>query len=273
MKALLTVIIVLFLIQLGQAQDSIRYTWKKVISYPVSSGEVWNVDIMENFYASNEGTINKYDKEGSLMFTQSIKSLGRTKQLVPLNIMKIIHFSEEQQTLCYFDNTLTSLDDCVELIDRDIFNATIISSTSKPDQVWILDNINSKILLLSLQGLNQGQEIENLGGILSINNISQMLERTNRLYLLDREKGVYVFDLYGTLIHHKDVQKVKELDAYEKSIFLLMDDRLKIISLDEEYELEFELPVKDILEFKYMNQFFYFRTSSDVHKLTLQIEQ
>jgi hypothetical protein len=273
MKILLTSFILLFLIQLGNAQDASTYTWKKVISYPLDSGEVWSVDIMENFYASNKGTINKYDKNGNLMFTQSIKSLGRTKQLVPLNIMKIIHFSEEQQTLCYFDNTLSSLDDCVELIDRDILNATIISATSKPDQVWILDNINSKILLLSLQGQNQGQEIENLVGILSINKITQIMERTNRLYLLDRESGVYVFDLYGTLIHHKNVQKVKQIDAYEKTLFLLMEDRLKIISLDEEYELKFALPEKDILEFTYMNQFFYLRTSSSVHKFTLQFEK
>ena len=273
MRLLTISFILLLLVPLGSAQDSVANEWKKVISYPLDSGEVWSVDIMENFYTSNKGTINKYDKSGKLMFTQSIKSLGRTKQLVPLNIMKIIHFSEEQQTLCYFDNTLTSLDDCVELIDREILNASIVSSTSKPDQVWVLDNINSKILLLSLQGQNQGQEIENLGGILSTNTISQILERTNRLYLLDRDNGVYVFDLYGTLIFHHDVQKVKELDAFEKTIFLLMEDRLKIISLDEEFDLEIELPEKDIIEFTYMNQFFYFRTSTTVHKLTLEFEK
>ena len=91
------------------------YEWEMVNSYKINSGETWAVDLLENIYISNGEMIHKYDLTGSRIFSQSIKSLGNATTIIPINSMKLLHFSEEQQTLCYFDNTLSFLDDCIYL--------------------------------------------------------------------------------------------------------------------------------------------------------------
>ena len=184
-----------------QAQsDSISYEWNKKMSYKIGEGEVWSIDGLENFYVSQNSLINKYDSVGVLKFSQSIKSLGRMTQIVPVNTMKLVHFSEEQQTLCYFDNTLSSMSDCIELSDKGIVNAVLVSASNQPNKIWVLDNLNSKLVLLALDNQSQPQEILNLRGVLDIEKISQIVEKNSRLFLLDQEKGAYVFDLYGSLI-------------------------------------------------------------------------
>lgn len=267
---LIFLVLLCFGVQLN-AQDSLSHNWRKVISYPIDSNEVWSVDVLEYVYISKQGEVNKFDSVGILKFNQSIKSLGRMEQLVPINTMKLVHFSSEQQTLCYFDNTLTQTSDCVELADREIVNAKLISKSSRPDQIWIFDNLNSTLLLLSVEGNVQSQKIDNLRGVLNINNISQLIERNNYLFLLDNEKGVYIFDLYGSLIEFKEMKGVKSIDAYENSLFMLTNDGLKVSLLDDSETIEIPLPEGFFSEIKYVNQYFYLRSSESVDKYMLQI--
>ena len=184
------------------SQDDLSFTWHNEINYEIGERETWSVDGLLNVYISKNGAIDKYDSVGTLKFSQSIKALGKMTQLVPINTMKLVHFSEEQQTLCFLDNTLSTLDDCIELIDKNVINASYISSSNQPNKVWVLDNLNSRLLLIPLEGNSQQQEIQNLKGILAIESITQIIERGNNLLVLDPEKGVYVFDMYGlSLIH------------------------------------------------------------------------
>ena len=164
-KIRLTILILITQSQLI-AQNDISYNWYKEIKYTIGARENWSVDGLLNVYISNDSSIEEYDSVGVLKFAESIKSLGKMTQLVPVNTMKLIHFSEEQQTLCYLDNTLSQLDDCIELADKGVVNATTISSSNQPDKIWVLDNLNSRLLLLPLEGNGQPQEIVNVRGIL-----------------------------------------------------------------------------------------------------------
>lgn len=193
------------------------------------------------------------------------------KQMVAVNTMKLVHFSEEQQTLCYFDNTLTQTDDCLDLADRDILNAIHISGSNQPDKVWVLDNINSALVLLSFEGRDQGQEIKNLRGVLDLDEIKQIKECGNRLLLLDQSKGVYIFDLYGSLLDTKQVKNARCVDATENSLFVLHENQMDIFSLESDQKVTIQLPVKDVFEFTYLNESFFLRTKEGVHKFAFQI--
>ena len=251
--------------------DTSDYMWSQSVIYDIDSNEVWAVDGIGNVISSHDGTINKYDTIGTLKFSQSVKSMGRMQQLLPINSMKLVHFSEEQQTLCYLDNTLTEFDDCLELADRDVVNASRVASSSRPDLVWVFDDLNSKLLLLSLEGnRQQEQEIDNLGGILDLGNISQIIEKGNRLYIVDEGKGVYIFDLYGSLLEHLEEENLISVDAEEDALFILFLDKLKFIMKGMDSDVIIPLPMGGIVEMAYSNQHFYFRTSTHVHKFRLQ---
>ena len=253
------------------AQDSLGYRWNELQSYPCKPGEVWHLDVLEYYFTSDNGTINKYGIDGNLMFSQSIKSLGQIKDFVSINTSKLIHFSEEQQTLCYFDNTLAKMDDCIDLTDEGLMYVTMISASSQPNKVWAYDSFNSRLLLLSMNRLNQQQEIMNILGTIDIKEISQIKERGNRLFIVDPTKGVYVFDLYGSLIEFVPEIGVIQVDAHEKAMFTLHKYKIKVRFFDSGKSEDVVLPMAYISGFMYRNQHFFFRENETVHKFELQI--
>lgn len=273
MRELIAVLIGFILTLNSHAQDSLGYQWKELQSYPVKANEVWSVDVLEYYFTSDNGTINKYSVDGKLMFSQSIKSLGQIKDFASINTSKLIHFSEEQQTLCYFDNTLTKLDDCIDLADEGLVNVTMISASSQPNKVWVFDSFNSRLILLSLNRLNQQQEVMNIIGTLDIKVVSQIKERGNRLFVVDPTKGVYIFDVYGSLIEFVPEKGVIQADGHEKAMFTLHKDKMRVRFFDSNKFDDVQLPIADITEFMYRNQHFFFRGKDTVHKFELQISK
>jgi hypothetical protein len=170
------------------------------------------------------------------------------------------------------DNTLTQNGDCIELADQGIVNASMIASSSRPEMIWVFDNLNSKLILLPLtDGQQQRQEIENLMGVLDINSVSQIIERNSKLYLVKEGAGVYIFDLYGSLIEYREIPGVSYIDVYKNSIVAIANNSLKIINISSGQTLDIELPKDGILEFRYTASLFYARTSEYVHKFSLAL--
>ncbi len=257
----------------GFSQDSLGYEWVKMKTYPVGEKEVWHVDILENYFVSEQGLMNKYDVDGNQLFSQSIKSLGQAKQFISINTSKLVHFSEDQQTLCYFDNTLSSMNDCIDLAEEGLVNATMVSASSQPNKIWVFDRFNSRLLLLALNRTNQQQEVLNISGTLDALNITQIKERGNRLFLVDPTKGVYIFDLYGSLIEFIPEVGVIQADGHEKALFTLHKDKLRIHFFGSNESEEITLPSSGITEFMYRNQHFFFRSANNVDKFELQFSE
>ena len=247
------------------------YSWEKVNSYKINKGETWAVDLLENIYISSGEIIHKYDSTGNIIFSQSIKSLGNVTEIIPINTMKLLHFSEDQQTLCYFDNTLSFIDDCLDLSVEGIISAELICASNQPNKVWVVDNLNLTLHLLSLSNKQQSQIVRNLRGILDINKITQILERENKLFLIDNTKGIYILDLYASLIEFIDQKNILYLDVNEATIFILSDTDLFVKNLFTGDQLSINLPVDGIFELKYKNDFFYLRVNQNIYKYKLQL--
>lgn len=251
--------------------DSASYKWVNRTTYNIDSNEVWAVDGIGNVFISQDGVTSKYDSIGVLKFSQSIKSMGKMRQLLPINSMKLVHFSEEQQTLCFLDNTLTIFNGCLDLSERNIVNASFVEASSRPDLIWVFDNLNSKLVLMSVNdNSQQRQEIDNLGGILDLKSISQIIERGYRLYIVESGKGIYILDMYGSLMEHREEENLIAIDADGDRLFILYPNELKFVNEVTDSEITISLPMEGILEMAYRNQHFYFRTSQHVHKFRLQ---
>ena len=82
--------------------------------------DVWNVDNLGNLYVIQNNFISKLDSSGKQTYSQSIKSLGRISEIEPINAMKLVLFSEEQQSICFLDNTLSLNGSCKYFDEFDI---------------------------------------------------------------------------------------------------------------------------------------------------------
>lgn len=260
-------------LQFAQSDSLPENSWKALHEWEIGEDEIWTTDVLGNVLLTKKNLIQKFDSTGVLKYSQSIRSFGRLKDIHTVNSMKIVAFSEEQQTICLLDNTLTLSENCLELADFNIGNATVFSVSSQPDKIWILDQLNSRLLLLSLGKTNQFQEISNLKGILDISHVDQLTEYNNRLYLVDRTKGIYEFDLYGTLLNVFLAEGFTNVFFAKENAFLLTKNHLKVINLVSLKTTDMPLPVEDVKEFEITEIAFYFRTSAKIYNYLLSFPQ
>lgn len=247
--------------------------WKLVQTYPISKEDVWTVDGIGNVITTKRDQLTKYGADGKILFEQSQKSFGRLDKIEPFNTLKFVAFSEQQQTLCFFDNSLTVMDHCIELADFDILNATQFATSGQSDKLWVFDQVNSTLRLLSLNGLNQDQRIKNLMGILNSESISQMIEIENKLFFVDTTSGVFMFDLYGTLINKIEKENLKWVQFKDDNVLLLTTNDLVIFNYITSKEEVIALPDGDFYEFNFDGNSIYFRTETSIQKFEFLLSE
>jgi hypothetical protein len=251
-----------------KAQDT---TWVHKQSYVADSSSSWSVDAFQNVFITTKDLVQKYDSVGVLKFSQSQKSIGRVSEIAPVNTMKIFLFSEEQQLVCILDNTLTNSVDCIDLSAADFLNVTHVAASSQSDKIWVFDQSNSNLNLMSLtvKTKTQNQSIFNLNGILNVQSFSFMLEQNQRLFLVDSLKGVFVFDMYGTLINSFAYEGVIGVYESEGKTFIATKNKMIIIDINKTIPLEFELPFKDAESFMKIGNSFFFKEKNEIKKYLL----
>lgn len=247
--------------------------WKLIQTYPISKEDVWTVDGIGNVITTKRDQLTKYGADGTILFEQSQKSFGRLDKIEPFNTLKFVAFSEQQQTLCFFDNSLTVMDHCIELADFDIINAVQFATSGQSDKMWVFDQVNSTLRLLSLNGLNQDQGIKNLMGILNSETISQMIEIENKLFFVDTTTGVYMFDLYGTLINKIEKKDLKWVQFKNDNVLMLCDSGFIIYNYITTKEEKIALPTGDFYEFNFDGNSIYFRSESTIQKFEFLLSE
>lgn len=250
-----------------------RLEWDLKTTYSIDSSDIWAIDVLGNTYITKKEVIHKYDSIGVLKFSQSQKSIGRLSSLQPINTMKLVVFSEEQQMFCFLDNTLTPYESCIDLLDHTIGNATEIAVSSQPNKFWVYDQLNSRLHLLSLTQSEQSQEIGNLKGILNSIQISFMLEQNNLLYLIDSTQGVFVLDMYGSLVNSLKRKNITAIQVDSENIYLLENEFITIINLETNAETKIACPLTNVVEFRKADNNFYFRTNTEIKKYKLLFKE
>lgn len=269
MKELFTILAFFLICFAGHAQpgDSIiRSSWKLEGEYSIGDNEVWSTDILGNVYLTDRKVIRKYDSTSVQKFSQSVKSFGKVTEIRPVNTMKLVLFSEDQQILCWMDNTLTLGEECIDLSKYGIGLAVHIAASGQPEKLWVVDQLNSELLLLDLSRTNQSQQIRNLKGILNMSDIKAISEVNNELFLLDNQGLIYRFDLYGSLIANYEFKQVNGFAVKDDALLVLTSDEVIVQHLTDEHKMSVRLPLDGVEEFRVSGSFFYFRAENKILK-------
>lgn len=202
MKIRVTILFVYFIFFVNHSQIIIEDTEEKNFTF-MKAFSVWNIDELQNVYLIQGSTLIKCDSSGKQLFSQSIKSIGNVVQIEPINALKIAVFSEEQQSICLFDNTLTLNGECNYLDKYGIRNAKLIARSNRPNLFWIYDQFNSTLLLIDIISNKTIQKIDNIKGLIlkgeEENEVERIQEFNNHLYLFDSKETIYEFDQLMTL--------------------------------------------------------------------------
>ena len=202
MKIRVTILFVYFIFFVNHSQIIIEDTEEKNFTF-LKAISVWNIDELQNVILIQGSTLVKCDSSGKQLFSQSIKSIGNVAQIEPINALKIAVFSEEQQSICLFDNTLTLNGECNYLDKYGIRNAKLIARSNRPNLFWIYDQFNSTLLLIDIVSNKTIQKIDNIKGLIlkgeEENEVERIQEFNNHLYLFDSKETIYEFDQLMTL--------------------------------------------------------------------------
>lgn len=260
---LLCLIFPLFL----SAQDSIVWNldWKIDVKNPI-----WNIDTFGNLIISEGDKLQKYDSTGKQKFSQSNKNWGNISSIDPSNPMKVLIFSEDQQLISYVDNTLSKQQEIINLTDHNLSYVTLVATSGQPDKFWVYDQDNSKIVLIARNVIQQ-QRIENIRGLLGCENIKQIIEKDNNLYLIDKEQGILKFDLYGTFISKWQIKGVDFIHIENDFVYFTQSNALLVMELETEKIHVYDLPIPGVMRIKKEANSLYLETASQILKYSIQI--
>ena len=185
-------------------------------------GKYITTDKFGNAYVVNEkNQALKINNQGDIVKYHNINSFGQLSLMDATNPLKIILFFEEYATLVLLDRTMTETGR-LTLYEKG-FNQVNAVCSSQDNHIWIYDAVEYKLKKLD-DNLNVVEESEDITTQLGIMvSPTFILQQDNYIYLNDPEKGIFVFDLFGTyykIIPLKgitDFQKLNDQFIYYKN--------------------------------------------------------
>lgn len=255
----------LFLTFFGFGQTE---NWKLIHEYEVSNLYAWDVDPMGKLIFAQRDAITKLDSSFQIQFTQSVKGFGNISKIDARHSLKTLLFSEEQQSIAFMDNTLT-FKDSKDLSLIDISFATHASYSAQTSRYWIFDGDNSKLVMHD-DAKNKTQVIENLSGTLGSLHLEELFEIENILFLFDLSKGVYLFDIYGSMIDFFETDLAKSIHYADGNLFYTTKTELVKINAKNRVETRIQLPIQSIKNFRVLDNYVFFETDKALKKYLLK---
>lgn len=144
--------------------------------------DTWTIDGQNNLFVVSENNIQKKAINGEQRFNQTFKSLGDIQSISPINAMKILVFSDVQQSIAIVDNTLSQQGDIIDLSELGFSNVVFICASNRPNLIWVFDQFRSSLNLVDFQKSQILQSIQNVET--KGNSILDMKEYQDHLYVL-----------------------------------------------------------------------------------------
>jgi len=241
--------------------------WKLKRSY-TSNFKVWDIDPLGNIIYAQNDALYKLDTAFSVQFKQSIKGFGNITSIDATYAQKTLIFSKDMQYISFLDNTLTSTSGNKRLEDLGVDYGKFACFSQISTRYWVYDDVNSKFFRFD-DGAKEPILVENLNLLLNQIILIDFFESNNYLYLLTENKGIYLFDNFGTLVNRIPIAKTTSVQAVNEILYYLKDDSLVKREKDG-YETLIPLPEKGIEDFKILGDYVYFKTESALKKYSLK---
>lgn len=201
---------------MAHAQDDSLFRFMKKIEYPISS---FAVDNLGELYIINTGNqLKKYDGQGdSIGVFNQVTRYGTLSYVVAQNPWKVILFYKHYATIVLLDkylNVVTSID----LRNQNIFDVDAVT-TSYDNNIWLFDEQDNKLKKVDDNGkiLFESTDFRLLFD--SVPAPKTILDRDGYVYLYDPDKGLYIFDYYGTFKNKLPFLHWTNISVIDKQVY------------------------------------------------------
>lgn len=217
---LLSITLIFFYTPVCYAQNDSAFVFLKKLTFPVSSFTVDNIG--ELYIITPNNQLKKYNEKGdSVGVFNQVTKYGKLSYADAQNPWKALLFYQSFSTIVILDkylNVLTSID----LRKKNIFDVQAVT-TSYDNNIWLYDEQENKLKKIDDNGNTLSETVDFRILFDSAPAPKKIIDRDGFVYLYDPQKGVYIFDYYGsfksklTFLHWSDIEVIgKNIYGFDK---------------------------------------------------------
>jgi hypothetical protein len=159
--------------------------------------DAFTTDDLGNLYTVKGNELDLYDRTGAHRAHNSLLTFGSISRIDGFSSMKPMIFSRTQGQLAVLDNTLSVQGSPINLPAAG-FSAISAACMGVQNRYWLYDEREAALVRVDaqLRPVARSGRLDQVLGVLP--HPTWMEETDERLYLVDPDLGVFVFDLFGT---------------------------------------------------------------------------
>ncbi len=236
----------------------------------LDSSQHWTIDEWGQLYQWKENAISVQNTQTNQLLHESFKNFGQITGIYPLNGLRVLIFSEDQQMIGILDNTLQMKGEALNLSDYGFSYVSAVAKSSRPDYIWIFDQYRSRLILFNLSTRTSTQILDNAFGKAFNPQIMQLMEYQSDLYCLLQNGQLFHFDRNLTLVEQTNIS----------SEFLLFSNKNKLLLANTYEFFEFVSPIGEMSQDfptgehflrQVFNDLYYFQRGHKIYVYTLKL--
>ena len=223
----------------------------------------FSVDNFGRIYLVEDDIVVQLSKEYDTIFTTSLKTFF-PYSIESRKSFRSLLFDIDRSTIRFLDNTLTDIQGDIDLVQIGIQQPILACESFNGNTFWILDAANMRLVRLNdkLDFINQTENLIHLFD--SENEPSQMLESNDFLYVLIPEKGVAVFDVFGTFIKLVEVNG-SGISGFNRFLLVAKEKEIEVFDSQNMFMSSGAYPIpENTISFYFTQQLTYFLTESGI---------
>lgn len=198
------------------AQQDSGFHFIKQIPFPLSSFSVDNIG--ELYVITSDNQLKKFNEKGdSVGVFNQVTQYGKLTYVNAENPWKTILFYQNFSTIVLLDkylNVVTS----INLRKQNIFKVQAVT-TSYDNKIWLFDEQENKLKKIDDNGNVLSETVDFRLLFDSAPDPKEIVDRDGFVYLNDPQKGIYIFDYYGSFKNKLTFFNWKNMTVIGKNIY------------------------------------------------------
>ncbi|MFZ6052940.1 hypothetical protein [Halocola ammonii] len=206
--------------------------------------DTFYTDQLDNIYLVKGQNIHKLSSGGTINYEFNAKRYGNITTIDVTRPLKPMLFYSDLSQIIILDNTLSVQGAPIDLFSKDVGQITA-ACVSVDDHFWLF-NLNNFELLRTDRSFKTVVKSGNLTQVVGENVMPNfMVEVDNWLYVNDPQKGIFIFDIYGTYARTIPVKGLDFFQVISGKIYYVNNSELHVYDTKSFSEEKIDLPVKE----------------------------
>src|SRR6185437_4874708 len=211
----LILVINIFFAPIIFGQTGTSFNFINQFNFPVYSFTVDNIGAL--YLITPDNQLKKYDEKGdSVGVFNRVTQYGKLTYVDAENPWKTILFYQNFSTIVLLDKYLNEVT-AINLRKQNIFRVHAVTS-SYDNNIWLFDEQDNKLKKIDDNGNILSETVDFRLLFDSAPDPKKIIDRDGFVYLYDPEKGVYIFDYYGSFKSKLTFLNWADIEVFGKTI-------------------------------------------------------